>query len=226
MPPPNSTPQRSPWFQSLAAASVHDPAFMAFDQFAQWACGFDTLPTAWTLCPRPDWLLWLAVAASKSEDEVRPVVLAACECARRALTGHRIPHPEAWAALEAATRWVEGACDCAHVVQAGKTALAVARDVSGSTLGDSHARRLAVFAAGACANIAANAGVLHGAVPATNETLRMRQILCDNAGGFPASSLTHLRSSDHHSEAYRSAYVTINQDLAEIVRAEVPCPDL
>ena len=72
-----------------------------------WAAGFPDLGAAWAACERGDWMLWLAgrVSDKPMSDARRPLVLAACECARLALPHVRAGDDRPLRAIEMAERW-------------------------------------------------------------------------------------------------------------------------
>jgi len=78
-----------------------------------WARTQPDLATAWATCPRGDWLLWLwdRYCGGPMDDRRRPLVLAACECARSALPIFEAQYPtdkRPRASLELAERWGRG----------------------------------------------------------------------------------------------------------------------
>lgn len=64
-----------------------------------------TLAEAYALCPRGEWLLWLA---ARVEVDRKLIVKAACACAQVAVTEHWKGGPEPQAALDTAMAWARG----------------------------------------------------------------------------------------------------------------------
>ena len=63
-------------------------ALGACREAVEWSAQYgDDFQRAWNECHRGDWMLWLAgrLAGEPGSDARRPLVLAACECARLAL---------------------------------------------------------------------------------------------------------------------------------------------
>jgi hypothetical protein len=75
-----------------------------------WAGGYDSLAAAWAACERGDWMLWLAgrVAGPPGDDTRRPLVLAACACARLALPYVPDGEERPLRAIETAEAWARG----------------------------------------------------------------------------------------------------------------------
>jgi hypothetical protein len=75
-----------------------------------WARDYDTPAAAWAACERGDWMLWLAgrLAEPSRSDARRPLVLAACACARLALPYVFHDEPRPLAAIELAEQWARG----------------------------------------------------------------------------------------------------------------------
>jgi len=101
-----------------------------------WAKGYATPAAAWKVCQRGDWMLWLAgkLSGEPGSDGRKPLVLAACACARLALKHVAQGEIRPRVAIETAERW--------------------ARGVEGVTLNDV---RKAAYAAAYAANAAAYA---------------------------------------------------------------------
>jgi len=68
------------------------------------------LATAWQVCERGDWMLWLAgkYSGPAGDDRRRPLVLAACECARLTLDHVPVDDERPRLAIETAERWARG----------------------------------------------------------------------------------------------------------------------
>ena len=72
----------STWFGQLS--SVAPPPGLA-----EWAVGQPTFDDAWRSAPRADWLVWLAAATARSDDEKREIVAGACLLAeKRGIVAH------------------------------------------------------------------------------------------------------------------------------------------
>lgn len=71
----------------------------------EWLCSYAHASDAWCDCPRGDWLLWLAGTGGVDR---RLVVLAACDCARLALS--HVPEGDLrpLRAIEAGEAWARG----------------------------------------------------------------------------------------------------------------------
>ena len=115
-----------------------------------------TLAAAWAACPRGDWMLWLAgkFAGPPGSDARRPLVLAACDCARLALPRWESRYPadlrprraigiaEAWARgrlsaptladVQAAASAASASADAAYAACAYGAAAAAATSASAS----------------------------------------------------------------------------------------------
>jgi hypothetical protein len=88
--------------------ALHD--LDACDDAIAWAEGYDSLDAAWAACERGDWMLWLAgrVAGPPGDDTRRPLVLAACACARLALPYIPDGEERPLRAIETAEAWARG----------------------------------------------------------------------------------------------------------------------
>ena len=84
--------------------------------------------TAWRVCKRGDWMLWLIWALCKTADDRKALVLAACACARLALK--YIPKHELrpLRAIETAEAWGRGGCT-ERPTAVGNDALRAAHDL-------------------------------------------------------------------------------------------------
>ena len=91
------------WVDDLRALSACNEAIDYAKEFA-------TAQEAWDACERGDWMLWWygRVAGPPGHDSRRPLVLAACECARLAL--HLVPEGEErpLVAIQTAEAWARG----------------------------------------------------------------------------------------------------------------------
>jgi hypothetical protein len=72
--------------------------------------GFETLDEAWQKCEQGDWMLWLAgkLSGEPMSDTRKPLVLAACECARLALLFTKKGEERPLRAIELAEKWAHG----------------------------------------------------------------------------------------------------------------------
>ena len=70
-----------------------------------WAAPYATVEEAWAVCPRGDWMLWLA---GKMGVDRKLIVLAACACARLALPHVRASDTRPVVVIETAERWARG----------------------------------------------------------------------------------------------------------------------
>ena len=97
-------------------------ALRACNEACAWV-GRRSLRTAWRLCERGDWMLWLAATAGVDR---RLLVRAACDCARLALP--RVPAGEnrSRVAIETAERWCDGLATLDEVRAAAAAAYAAA----------------------------------------------------------------------------------------------------
>ena len=80
----------------------------ACSEAIDWAATQPNLPTAWAVCQRGDWMLWLAAQCCQPGDDLhRSVVRAAAEIA--GTVGHLVPadEPRPAAALAAALAWAD-----------------------------------------------------------------------------------------------------------------------
>lgn len=95
----------------------------------------DDLGEAWLECPRGDWLLWLAGIL---EVGVRPVTLAALDCANFALSLLAADEDEERlaAVLVLANRWLEGEVEPERLRCAAQEVLAIYHDPSRDGSGD------------------------------------------------------------------------------------------
>jgi hypothetical protein len=70
-----------------------------------WAVPYATLEEAWAVCPRGDWMLWLA---GRMGVDRKLLVLAACACARLTLLRVSAGETRPLIAIETAERWARG----------------------------------------------------------------------------------------------------------------------
>jgi len=111
------------WSAALARLGACEDAVL-------WAMQQPDPEAAWRSCERGDWMLWLTakLAGPPGDDSRRPLVLAACECARLVL--HLLPVGEdrPRRAIEMAEHWAKGdmTLDDARVAAAADAANAAA----------------------------------------------------------------------------------------------------
>ena len=101
----------------------------ACQEALRWAKGQTDDASAWATCERGDWMLWLLgrIAGPPWSDSRKPLVLAACECARLALPYTK--NPRVLACIETAEAWTrEGAT--IEQVQIARNAAAAAADAA------------------------------------------------------------------------------------------------
>ncbi len=116
----------SSYIDALAALDACPPAL---DWLRE--SGHPDLASAWAVCPRGDWMLWLAgrTAGPPGSDSRRPLVLAACACARTALHLYEERFPgdiRPRRAIEAAEAWARGEATLDDVRVAARGARAAA----------------------------------------------------------------------------------------------------
>ena len=94
----------------------------ACEDARKWVANQATYEQAWATCSRGDWMLWLVgkFAGEPWSDGRKPLVLAACECARLALPYTKDPRvlkcietTEAWTRGEATEKQVRAAAAAA-----------------------------------------------------------------------------------------------------------------
>jgi len=120
----------------------------------EWASRFPTLEEAWQACDRGDWMLWYAgkMAGPPGHDSRRPLVLAACECARIALPIFEEKHQgdlRPRKAIETAEAWARG--DAGVTLDDVRAAFAAA---SAAAFAAASAAAFAAFASAAFASAA------------------------------------------------------------------------
>ena len=80
----------------------------ACKEAVEWAEGFPSLQDAWEACERGDWMLWLAGKYCRSKEDRKPLVLAACGCARLALPFVEEGEERPLKAIETVEAWTRG----------------------------------------------------------------------------------------------------------------------
>lgn len=169
---------------------------------ARWMQVYPDLGTAWTACPRGDWLLWMAAILAPDATAQRAVVAAAAACARLALpyATRQMPGPQS--AIEAAESWAQGLASAA-VVDAAAHGAAFA--VMGSPKDDR------AWAAASAAWAAAWAAVW------------FERYDGPSIGAAQAARQAAEAAAEAHAPDARAAVLA---RCAEIVREQVPCPAL
>ncbi|KKL52844.1 hypothetical protein LCGC14_2281380 [marine sediment metagenome] len=82
----------------------------ACEDAVEWASQYKTPEKAWINCKRGDWMLWLLgkLAGEPGSDSRKPLVLAACECARLSLPYVKKGDKRPLKAMEVAEQWAKG----------------------------------------------------------------------------------------------------------------------
>lgn len=102
----------------------------ACSESVRWAEGYGTdWPSAWTQCPRGDWMLWIAGMVAVDR---KLLVLAACACARRALVHVPAGEDRPRLAIETAERWARGEAGFEEVRKAATAAWEAATEAASS----------------------------------------------------------------------------------------------
>jgi hypothetical protein len=146
----------------------------ACEEAREWARTQPDAETAWNNCERGDWMLWIIgrTAAGKPwSEERKPLVLAACKCARLALKyvpkGEKRPRK----AIETAEAWVRGETTGDEVRASAYAAYASTSASSANEVADAAAASAsatyAAYAASSAAYVAA-----YAAYAARKTTLR------------------------------------------------------
>ena len=125
-----------------------------------WARSYPTLAEAWAACDRGDWMLWLAGqdAGEPWSDARKPLVLAACACARLAMpytTDSRVP-----TCIETTELWCGDEATMVGVQQVRAATAAAASAASAASASSSSAAYSASYAASASASTAARRHIL------------------------------------------------------------------
>ena len=118
----------------------------ACENAVAWAETQPDLPTAWEVCDRPDWLLWLAGRVLTDAD-CPAIVRSAAGIARTALIHIPAGEDRPRLAIEAAEAWAECPCEAHRAAKA--------------------AARAAAWAAAEAAAGAAHADIIRRYIPAT-----------------------------------------------------------
>ena len=103
----------------------HLVALDACDEAREWVATQPDAATAWAVCPRPDWLMWLLGALHiRGALTRRTLVLAACACAETSLRHVPAGEDRPRAAIETARRWARGEATAEEARAAARAALA------------------------------------------------------------------------------------------------------
>jgi len=120
--------------------------------------------TAWEKSKRGDWMLYHAgkLAGEPGSDARRPLVLAACECARLVLLRVKAGETRPLLAIEAAERWARGGADAPTLQEVRRAAdaayaAAAAADAAYAAADAAYAAAYAAYAAADAAYDAADA---------------------------------------------------------------------
>jgi len=135
-----------------------------------WARTQPDAETAWDTCDRGDWMLWLAgrLAGEPGSDARRPLVLAACECARLALPYVKEGELRPMRAIEAAEDWARGGATTLAQVRSAAEADYAAYTVAAYAAASAAS---AAYVAAAAAADAAYAAYVAAAAAARSSTL-------------------------------------------------------
>ncbi len=154
----------------------HLKALDACDEAREWVATQPDAATAWAVCPRPDWLMWvlgeLHVCGALTR---QTLVLAACAAAETALPNVPAGEDRPRAAIETARRWARGEATVEEVRAAAYAAddasdvadLAARADAdaAGAAADAADAAARAARAAARAARAAARADAIRSAVP-------------------------------------------------------------
>jgi hypothetical protein len=90
----------------------------------RWAQQYDSLPDAWDVCKRGDWMLWLAARMCRSEETHRLIAFASCAAARTALQYVSARELRPLRAIETTKAWTVGKATLDDVHAANSAAFA------------------------------------------------------------------------------------------------------
>ena len=183
-----------------------------------WARTQPDAETAWQVCERADWMLW--VAARLANDR-RVVVAAACACARLSLP--HVPEGELrpLRAIETAEAWCHGEATIEDV-------LAAAHSVSDGLFAAAAAYETAAYAADADAAAAAYAATYSAfcaafSVAAYAAAADAAAAAYAAADAADAASAAYADADADYADAARSQ---VMRECTEIVRKMVPMPEV
>jgi hypothetical protein len=172
---PDHLPVLSPhWSGALRAVR-------ACDQALAWAATQPDAATAWAVCERADWLLWIASRLATTDEARRRVALAACACARTALVhipaGEDRPRLcietiEAWTRGEATADQISAARRGAQDAAAAYAAYAAAAAAYAAAYAAASADASVASASAADAASVASASAADAAAAAWSDSLR------------------------------------------------------
>lgn len=136
-----------------------------------WARGYPSLAEAWAVCPRGDWMLWLAgkFAGEPWSKGRKRLVLAACECARLSL-----PYTQdvrVLRCIETAERWARGEATREELIEARQRALTSASAYAASAATAAATAAAATAAAAASAYAASASAASASAASARDKVL-------------------------------------------------------
>jgi len=131
-----------------------------------WALTHNTKQEAWDDCQRGDWMLWYLGKICKSDAQRKRLVLAACACARLALSHLPKKENRPLRAIEAAESWArdDNSITIEHVRSAANAAFAA------FAANAAYAAYAAAYAAYAAAYAAYAANAAYAAYAATQKT--------------------------------------------------------
>lgn len=211
-------------------ATHRHPALERLDPCAgglTFARKYATMQEVWDKCERGDWMLWLAGRLAGEPGSRRPLVLAACECARLSLPIFEARYPgdkRPRRAIETAEAWARG--EPGVTIERVRSAAHAATNAA-----------VATYAASAAADAAANAALAVYAPDATADTAATRVATTTVAAAVAdAAYLAYVAHAAHtaHAAAAVATYAAITaanalraalKQCADIVRKHYPaCP--
>lgn len=187
--------------------------------------GDRTLEQAWAECERGDYMLWLAgrVVGDAFSDSRRPLVLAACECAR--LTLEQIPEGEARprVAIETAERWARGEDVSREELQAANAAAHTAALAAPTAANSARAARAAYAAGGVAYAYAAGAHAAWTAYAAGAVEAAAGTRVADYAANAAGAAEACVAEANGHTAGAAQRAVAFAR-CAGIVRKHYPAP--
>jgi hypothetical protein len=124
----------------------------ACEEARTWSEAYETPESAWAACHRGDWMLWIA---SRLVTDRKPVVMAACACARLSLKYVPASELRPLRCIEKTEAWCRGEATLTDVRKARAASASYAADAAGDA-GDASAAS-ASYASYAAADAAASA---------------------------------------------------------------------
>ena len=149
--------------------------------------------TAWRECKRGDWMLWLLgkQAGAPGSDARRPLVLAACACARLALPYVREGELRPLQAIETAERWARGEANAPSLDEVRKAAAAAYADAAAAAAADA----AAAYADAYAERLAARKHFIGSAVDILRKLLGdVEPIVLDDAAWGRARELANINA--------------------------------